>query len=229
MVSTPMAVEPAAGADAPDPDRHEPIRLVIFDMDGVLCAYDLAVRLDRLAGFTGRSAGEIRAAIWDSGFEDASDVGAIDAESYLAGFATRLGHPLTLSQWLLARRAAMTPDPAMLSLVAGLRDRVAVALLTNNGFLIRQTIDQLFPQLPELFGPRLFVSAEFGTKKPDPNIYRALLARLGLPARATLMIDDKTPNIAGAEQAGLTGYLFDGAPRLKGWLARRGLVGDRPT
>ena len=208
------------------PPRAGAIELVIFDMDDVLCRYDVPHRLERLAALSGRTADEIRAAIWDSGFEAASDAGEIDAETYLAGFGARLGVPFERRHWVEARRGAMTPDPAMLELVAAVRRSTSVALLTNNGFLTKATIDDLFPELPPLFGDTLFVSAEFGTRKPDPAVFRRLVDRLGVRPEATLMVDDKAQNVAGAEAAGLCGHRFDGIAALLDRLAALGVPFD---
>lgn len=211
--------------EAPRPGGR-PIELVVFDMDDVLCRYDVPLRLERLAAVSGRTAAEIRAAIWDSGFEAASDAGEFDAETYLAGFGARVGVPLARHEWVAARRGAMTPDPTMLALVAAVRRTTAVALLTNNGFLTKETIDLLYPELPGLFGDTLFVSAEFGTRKPDPAVYRRLVDRLGVRPEAALMVDDKAENIAGAEAAGLLGHRFDGIATLLDRLAAVGITLD---
>jgi putative hydrolase of the HAD superfamily len=60
---------------------------VIFDMDDVLCRYDLGRRLRALARITGQMPRDIRAAIWDSGFEDVADTGGYpDPDDYLREF-----------------------------------------------------------------------------------------------------------------------------------------------
>jgi glucose-1-phosphatase len=193
--------------------------LVIFDMDGVLCRYDRPLRLRRLAAITGRTPEEIFAAIWQSGFEAESEAGVCDAETYLAGFGERLGYPLTRAQWVEARRTSMTPYPDMLSLVAAIKRSVPVAVLTNNGFLAKETIAELLPQLPPLFGTNLLFSAEFGARKPEPEVYRRLLARLGVAPHDALMIDDDVTNVEGAQAAGLHGHVFDGIAGLSKRLA----------
>ena len=104
----------------------------------------------------------------------------------------------------------MTPWPDMLALVATVKRSVAVALLTNNGFLTKETIAELLPELPPLFEEQLLFSAEFNARKPDLEVYRGLLGRLGVAPQAALMIDDDAQNIAGAEAAGLNGHIFDG-------------------
>src|SRR5882724_8986196 len=94
-----------------------PPSLVIFDMDDVLCRYDLGARLRALSRISGKRPRDIRAAIWDSGFEDESDAGGFpDPENYLAEFGRRIGYPITCEQWLSARRQSMTPYPDVLDL-----------------------------------------------------------------------------------------------------------------
>lgn len=200
------------------------LKLAIFDMDDVLCVYDRAARIEALAALSGRSPDFILSAIWQSGFEARSDAGDLDSARYLAGFGERLGYPLTRAQWVEARRLAMSPCPEVLSMVAAVGARVPVALLTNNGFLVAEEIADLFPALPALFGERLFVSAMFGRKKPDPEIYRALASRVGVAPHEAFFTDDKPRNVSGAEQAGLTGHVFTSPQGLAGALARHGLL-----
>jgi putative hydrolase of the HAD superfamily len=199
------------------------LELIIFDMDEVLCRYDRPLRLRRLAAISARTPEEIFAAIWESGFEASSEAGAMDAEAYLAGFAERIGYPLSRAQWVEARRVAMTPFADVLALVRRIKQKITVAVLTNNGFLTKQTIGELFPDIPPLFAANLRFSAEFGARKPDPEAYRRFLAKLGVAPQAALMIDDDAENIAGAEAAGLHGHVFDGLPGLVSRLGAFGL------
>src|SRR5512132_1641329 len=92
------------------------IKAVVFDMDGVLCRYRIERRLALLASWSGRSPDAIHAAIWRSGFEDEAERGVVSADEYLRGFGERMGYPLSAAQWVEARRAAIEPDLAVLSL-----------------------------------------------------------------------------------------------------------------
>ncbi len=205
-------------------ERKPAIRFVIFDMDGVLDRYDLGARLDRLAAATGKSAAAIHAAIWKSGFEDAADAGQFSAEEYLKGFAERVGAPVSRAAWVAARRAAMHPNRDVLELAKRLKRRAGIAVLTNNGFLVKDSFGEIFPELPPLFGERLHVAAEFGAKKPDPEVYRRLVARHEIEPGMAMMVDDKPENVEGAEAAGLAGYRFSGIDGLRRELRARGLV-----
>lgn len=199
------------------------LRLVLFDMDDVLCRYDWRGRVMALSRLSGRSFAELEASIWNSGFEDASDTGQISADAYLAGFAARLGMPFSRARWLANRRAAMTPWPDMLALASEISRNAAVAVLTNNGHLTGQHIDTLFPELRPVFGERICVSASFDTQKPDPVIYRKTLAHLGFEPHETLFTDDKPENVAGAISAGLHGHIHAGSAALRTRLAQLGL------
>jgi len=209
--------------DLAECEQSDGLELVIFDMDQVLCRYDRPLRLRRLAAISSRPAEEIFAAIWTSGFEASAEAGAMDANAYLAGFGERIGYPLNRSHWVETRRLAMTPFPDMLALVAGIKRRVPVAVLTNNGFLTKETIAALFPELPPLFAGSLLFSAEFGARKPDPEVYRRLLAKIGVAPEAALMIDDDATNVRGAERAGLHGHVFDGTAGVVNRLAAFGV------
>jgi putative hydrolase of the HAD superfamily len=198
------------------------ISLVLFDMHDVLCRYDRDARIASLAALSGRAPDDIYQNIWASGFETQSDSGGLDAATYLAGFGARLGYPITLQEWLDNRKAATTPMPEILAIMAELRCETAV--LTNNHTLVRDHLDDLFPELFALCGAKSYVSAQFGAAKPDPEVYLKCVAAAGATPAETLFIDDSESNVAGAEAAGLTGHIFTGAAALRAVLATYGLL-----
>jgi glucose-1-phosphatase len=182
--------------------------LVIFDMDDVLCHYQLGKRLRFLAELAGTTARDIRAAIWDSGFEDAADSGGYpDADEYLAEFAKRLGYPITREQWLEARRLSMSPIPEVLAMAEAIKQQAIIAIYTNNGPLVKEHLDVLLPEAAAIFDLR-FCSYEFDTKKPDPASFTRLVQVLGKRPEDCWFIDDKRSNVQGARLAGLRGHHF---------------------
>ena len=166
------------------------ISLVLFDLNGVLYRYDRAARINWLASASGRPPDAVKAAIWDSGFEDSGDAGALDADAYLRGFGACLGHPLTEQDWVAAQLAAVSPIAETLALLAGLRARRAV--LTNNNLLVLRWFAMLYP---EVAGCQAFVSAEFGARKPEPEAYLRCLKQLGVPPAEALFVDDSAANV----------------------------------
>jgi len=202
------------------------IKLVLFDMDNVLCDYDRGKRVACLAELAGTSSEAVHAAIWDSGFELLGDSGALDAADYLRGFGERIGYPLSLDEWVEARRRSMQANRAMLEMARRLRDTVDIAVLTNNTTLVADHIDTLLPELRPLFGSRIYTSAQFKTAKPDPRCYRLCLSELQAAPDTVLFVDDLAANVAGAREAGLFAHHYNSVETFRQALSEYGLLHD---
>lgn len=179
------------------------IAIILFDLNGVLYRYDRDRRVARLAAVSGQAPDEILRAIWGSGFEDEGDAGAFDEAMYLRRFGERMGYPLSEAEWLAAQRESITPVAAALAVLPRIRPGIGCAVLTNNNLLIRRHFAAIYPEVAARMAGRVCVSAAFGARKPDPEVYRRCLARLGGAPAATLFIDDSAANVAGARAAGL--------------------------
>jgi glucose-1-phosphatase len=180
------------------------IKLVLFDMDNVLCDYDRAKRVASLAKVAGTTSGSVHKAIWDSGFELLGDSGTLDAADYLRGFGDRIGYPLSLDEWIEARRRSMQADRAMLEIA----DHIAA----------------LLPELPPLFGSRIYASARFKTAKPDPRCFRLCLSELDVKPESVLFVDDLMANVAGAREAGLFAHHHTSVEAFRRALSEHGLL-----
>ena len=82
-----------------------------------------------------------------------------------------------------------------------------IAIYTNNGPIVKDSLDDLFPEAAAIFRER-YCSYEFGTKKPDPNSFTKLLAKIDVAPADTWFIDDKRSNVQGARLAGLSAHHF---------------------
>ena len=70
----------------------------------------------------------------------------------------------------------------------------------------------------------MVISGEVGFAKPEPEIYRIMLERIGKPARDCLFIDDSLPNIRQANTMGFVTIHFVSPEQLKDELIQRGLM-----
>jgi len=204
----------------------KPIRQLLFDMDDVLCAYHVDIRIAALAEITGKAADSIRASIWETDFLEQSDRGAYSAQAYLEEFGRRLDYPLSRAEWVAARKAAMPPFHDVLGLVGRVKKRLPVALLTNNDHLLGDTLDEVFPDLIPLFGDAIFVSARIGAAKPDAACFMHCCTALKVAATETFFTDDLVENVLGAKSAGLKAHHFDGYQGLVQALEAHGVRTD---
>ena len=200
------------------------VGLVIFDVDNVLVRYDRARRMADLAERLGRTADEVTAAVFGSGLEDAADAGELDADEYLRAVGDHLGTPVPRDVWVAARAAATVADPAMVALAAEVAAHTPVALLTNNGSLLRQEFGRISPAVvAALPGVELFASGDLGLAKPDPEVYRTVAARYGVAPADTVFVDDSPDYVEGARRAGLRAHLFTGRDEAVAFLVTEGV------
>lgn len=196
---------------------------VIFDMDGVLCRYDKSRRIAELTHFCDLAAGEIDARIWQSGFDEEGDAGHFTAEEYLAAFNHRLGAQISREQWFEASRAGLLPNGAVLAIARNLARQTKVAILTNNGPLLKDGFAQVFPQAAEIFGQNVFFSCGFKMIKPNAALFRAVTENLAVSPALALFSDDSERHVEGARSAGLQAHHFETADGLATWIESFGL------
>ena len=67
-------------------------------------------------------------------------------------------------------------------------------------------------------------SARVGLRKPDPQIYRLTVDRMGLPPEECVFVDDKERNTAVAEMLGMKAIVFRSAAQLMGQLDALGVT-----
>lgn len=201
----------------------EPIAAAVFDLGGVVFRYRPERRLDAFARATGRSAAELQKALIDSGYARSCDAGRLTGEAaYREGtrlLGQRLGFGRFRSTWI----EAFEPDPDVVALVRRLRERLPVAMLTNNSDLVRSGLEARYGDVMELFRPRVF-SADTGMLKPDPRLYRTLLELLEQPPARVLYVDDEPVCTAAAAALGMPAHRFESAASLQTLLASQGLL-----
>ena len=111
--------------------------------------------------------------------------------------------------------------PQLVELAAALRGRVRVGLLSNAGPVLRHVAAGQLPLFDDVV-----ISAEVGCRKPEPEIYRLALRRLGAEPEETLFVDDTERNLLAARELGIRGHRFRTPGRLKEALEAEGLLGD---
>lgn len=201
------------------------IRFAIFDMDEVLYDYDHRKRLDLLEKLTGRPAEDIDAAVWGGPHESRAEAGVpATPEGYLAQYAQLLGYPIDFNTWADIRRQMMRARPDVLDLVRRLSRRADLAILTNNGMLLKSALPVCAPEVVEIFGEKAHVSAEFKARKPDPLVFRRICSKYGYTPGESAFVDDRADNVEGAEQAGLTGHVFTSRDGLLSFLNEHRLI-----
>lgn len=187
------------------------LEAVVFDLGGVLFRYLPERRLEMFSSLTGMAADDVRRRLMDSGYSRSCDAGRLRGDAAHAEGNRLLGRRLGLATFRRAWISAFEPDPLVVELARSLKDRVPLALLTNNSDLVRDGLESAHPDVLELFRPRLF-SAEAGLLKPDPRFFATLLELLGAAPERVLYVDDEPAYADAAAALGMQTIRFhDGA------------------
>jgi putative hydrolase of the HAD superfamily len=106
--------------------------------------------------------------------------------------------------YVAARRAI----PGAASVLARLRRRVRIGVVSNN--LLAEQQEKLRQCALDRHVDALVVSEEVGISKPDPEIFRVALERLGVARSDALMVGDSwSADILGARAAGIPVVWFN--------------------
>ena len=128
-------------------------------------------------------------------------------ERIAGGLEPLVGHRPEMHRFKEIYFRALNPNPPMIELMRELKaEGLRMAMLTNN---VREWEPLWRSMLPvdEIF--ELVVDSAFvGRRKPEPEIYRLTLERIGLPAEACLFVDDVEVNCEGAREVGLSAVHF---------------------
>jgi len=74
----------------------------------------------------------------------------------------------------------------------------------------------------------LIWSYQHGVGKPDEEIYRLTLDKLGVEAGETLFVDDRPRNVEAARKLGIRALQYTTTEQLRANLVEQGLDGELP-
>lgn len=139
------------------------------------------------------------------------ETGRLSEASFLdelsAQLSSDLGRPVKLHGFGETYLKHLDPNQRLIGYMRELRDRgYRMAICTNN---IREWERLWRAKLPveEIFEV-IVDSSVVGTRKPEPRIYELTLEQLGVPAEATLFVDDLEINCDAARELGMTAVWF---------------------
>jgi putative hydrolase of the HAD superfamily len=183
-------------------------KAVIFDYGNVLCRPQPVADTEALANILELPVPQFTELYWQ--FRVAFDAAALDPTAYWNTVAQTASRALTPEQIAtlieIDSRSWSHPAPSMPQWARDLRAAgLHTALLSNMPFPVRDYILGC-AWLPD-FNVRVF-SCEAGLCKPEPEIYRNCLSKLGVSPSEVLFLDDREPNIRTAEALGWHAVLF---------------------
>ncbi len=179
------------------------IRSVISDLGRVVLWFDNDVFLRKLAGRSGKTLAEVKAAVHgDLELLRRFDGGAVTPAGFHARVMAIVGADMAYGDFYGIYNDIFSPNPAAIDVLGRAKAAGYKLLLLSNtdperfGFVRRR-----FPAIA-LFD-HFVLSYELKLLKPDPAIYLAAARSAGSEPQECVFIDDMEENIRGAVEAGL--------------------------
>ncbi len=205
------------------------LRAVVFDYGMVLTGQPDASAHEKLLSITGLPLARFESLYWVD--RPAYDEGKLTGIGYWQKFLREAGLPPDqekveeLNRWDV--RMWSTENPTMIDWQLALKQRgLLTAILSNMGPDVLVSVEREFDWIRRF--DLLVWSCEVGVVKPDPAIYRHMLAELKTRPEETLFIDDKLPNIEAARALDIQAIQFSSVERLRDDLIAAGLDGILP-
>ncbi len=196
-------------------------RLLLFDLGNVLVRFEP----ERFPAALGMAPQEARTN-YEGGMRELTnryESGKCTTEEYFAGLRAFLQNRFDIAALKNAFLGVLTdPIPGMEELVRDATSRLPAAVVSNTN---DTHFNSVLPRVRALhYLPKRYLSYQVGVIKPAPEFYERILRDENVKPGEMLFIDDVQANIAAAEKAGMVGYLFDGAERLRNHLKTLGVL-----
>lgn len=190
---------------------------VVFDLGGVVFESPIrrVAEFEQYTGLPPQTIADVIRSGGESGSWQRLERGEIDRDSFIDAFGAEFRHAgvaVDVHRLLGAIESALVVRPSMLDAIDTIRrSGVTVAALTNNWSPMSSLpVAQHFDVFVESFVERC--------RKPDPEIYRRTLERMGCEPARTAMLDDLGENLKTARALGMMTHKVDDPTEAIRWL-----------
>jgi FMN phosphatase YigB (HAD superfamily) len=187
------------------PDERMKLTAAIFDIGNVLLPFDYMRAADRLVARNKPAEPPSRENV--AAAKEQLELGRIDRAEFLNRVLPEFAHEGPVEEFLDVWRDIFSPNPPIDELVAELAPQIPLYLLSNISCIHREHIHKTYPIFRH-FRVGIY-SYEVGFMKPDPEIFRVTIERLGVEPSSTLYIDDMPENVKAACTAGFLAVRYD--------------------
>jgi putative hydrolase of the HAD superfamily len=196
-------------------------KAIVFDLGKVLVPFDFKIGYRALEGACPYCADEIRLRIAQSGLVRPFETGLIEPPDFFARLSATLDLSLSYEGFCQAWNSIFFGQLIADTVLQSLAGRYRLLVLSNTNAIHWQMIRANYPMLQYFHD--CVLSFEERAMKPDPAIYRALLARAGCRPEACFFTDDIALNVEGARLMGIDAVQFESPAQLQREMASRGI------
>jgi putative hydrolase of the HAD superfamily len=201
------------------------IKTVIFDLGKVIVPFDFSRGYRTMSQHCSYTPEEIPRRIGSTDLVRRFESGQVEPEQFVEQLCGVLGAKIEYQRFCQIWTSIFLPETLLPeSLIAGLRRRHRLLLLSNTNAIHFEMVRQNYPLLRHF--DDLVLSYEIGAMKPSPKIYQAAIERAQCKPEECFFTDDIPEYVAGAREAGIDAVQFHSAAQIERELLARGVRWD---
>jgi glucose-1-phosphatase len=202
------------------PGLSPQIKVVIFDLGGVILRTEDPNPRTELARQFGKTRGEMEDIVFNSPVAQQAERGLVSPEEVWSAIARRLN--LSEEEIPQVRRAFFAGDQVdfeLIDLIQKLREHYRTVLLSNTWIIDLPRFLREDLQIPDTFD-FVISSAQSRTAKPDPEIFHITMEMVNARPEECVFVDDNAANITAAAAMGIHAVRFSNASQARGDLMK---------
>lgn len=205
------------------------IKAVIFDVGGVLIRTHDHQPRRRWEAELGLREWQSEELVFSGDIGTAAQMGTLTDEQLWSEIGRRLElNPERLARFRAAFWSGDVLDADLIDFIRQLNAHYQTAIVSNATDALRRLLQEKH-DIADAFD-LIVCSAEEGIMKPDPDIYRLTLKRLGRKPQEAVFVDDSPENVSAARQLGMHAIHYQEGLDVKSALAQVGVgVPDSET
>jgi glucose-1-phosphatase len=189
------------------------VKIIIFDLGGVILKFDHHITTRRISDMSGIPEPKIYNYIFCSELEKLFDTGKIGAKDFFNRVMRGLNINLGWEDFRLAWADIFQVNPGIEGLLRELKEKFKLCLLSNTNEIHFDYVKEKFPIL-NIFD-EYFLSYKLHSRKPDSEIFKAVLDRYKVDPQECIYIDDVQEYVDKASEIGLMGIRYINTENLR--------------
>lgn len=200
-------------------------KTVIFDLGKVIVPFDFSRGYSAMEALCGYRAADIPARIATSDLVQRFETGLVSPQHFVEQLCGILELKADYNQFCEIWSSIFLPETLVPeSLLAGLRKRFRLLLLSNTNAIHYKMIRETYPLLRHF--DEYVLSFEVGAMKPSPVIYQEAIARAKCRPEECFYTDDIAAYVEAAIREGMNAVQFHSREQLETELLARGITWD---
>lgn len=182
------------------------INTILFDIGNVILHFDYLRAARKFAEKTGLPLDTIDKHFYFSDWERQYSKGKCSSEEFFGKLKKDLQLKMEFQEFAGIWNDIFWLNHSIEEVIKALKGRFTLACLTNTTDLHFRYWLESFPVFANI--DKFFPSHELGLRKPDPEIFKAVLSRLGIRPEQLVFIDDMEENARAAADLGIHGIHY---------------------